>query len=94
MAVRRIKNHGKWVWQARVALHGRRKSVYRATYAEAHTAEQQLLEANGPYHPRRVAQILADSGWGCRAGCPRVRYFKCWSYHSMAGLIVWSKALV
>lgn len=44
MAGRRHKSHGKWVWQARVAFRGRRTSVYRATYAEARTAERQLLE--------------------------------------------------
>jgi integrase len=44
MAVRRHKSHGKWVWQARVAFRGRRTSVYCASYAEARTAERQLLE--------------------------------------------------
>jgi hypothetical protein len=31
MAVRRIKNHGKWVWQARVAFRGRRRAAFRDT---------------------------------------------------------------
>jgi integrase len=35
MAIRRIKNHGKWVWQARVAYQGLRKAAFRATNAES-----------------------------------------------------------
>ena len=27
MAIRRIKNHGKWVWQARVAYRGLRRAA-------------------------------------------------------------------
>ena len=27
MAVRRIKNHGKWVWQARASYRGRRRAA-------------------------------------------------------------------
>src|SRR5688572_9074396 len=44
MAIRRHKSHGKWVWQARVAFRGRRRSVYCASHAEARAAERQLLE--------------------------------------------------
>jgi hypothetical protein len=42
MAVRRIKNHGKWVWQARVAYAGLRKAAFRATKDEARDAEGEL----------------------------------------------------
>src|SRR3989442_6565181 len=45
MAVRKIKNHGKWVWQARVAYKGRRRAAFRATKDEARTAEGELLAA-------------------------------------------------
>ena len=44
MAVHRGKSHGKWVWQARVFYHGRRKAINCATYAEARAAERRLLE--------------------------------------------------
>lgn len=43
MSVRRIRNHGKWVWQARVALQGRRRAAFRATKEEARQAESELL---------------------------------------------------
>jgi integrase len=42
MAVRRIKNHGKWVWQARVAVQGLRQAAIRATREEARDAESVL----------------------------------------------------
>jgi len=42
MAVRKIKNHGKWVWPARVAYGGLRKSAFRATKDEARDAESEL----------------------------------------------------
>src|SRR3989441_3289346 len=42
MAVRRIKNHGRWVWCARVAYGGLRKSAFRATKDEARDAESEL----------------------------------------------------
>jgi integrase len=45
MAVRRIKNHGKWVWQARVAYHGLRRAAFRASKDEARQAESDLLGA-------------------------------------------------
>jgi hypothetical protein len=45
MAVRRIKNHGKWVWQARVAYHGLRRAAFRASKDEARQAEADLLGA-------------------------------------------------
>jgi hypothetical protein len=45
MSVRRIKNHGTWVWQARVAYKGRRRAAFRATKDEARTAEGGLLAA-------------------------------------------------
>lgn len=44
MSVRRIKNHGKWVWQARVAYHGLRAAAFRASKDEARDAESQLLQ--------------------------------------------------
>ena len=43
MSVRKIKNHGKWVWQARVAYQGLRKAAFRATKEEARDAEAALL---------------------------------------------------
>src|SRR5215467_15567911 len=43
MSVRRIKNHGKWVWQARVAYRGRRRAAFRANKDEARQAEADLL---------------------------------------------------
>lgn len=30
MSVRKIRNHGKWVWQARVAYQGFRKAAFPA----------------------------------------------------------------
>ena len=43
MSVRRIRNHGQWVWQARVAYEGLRKAAFRATRDEARQAEGELL---------------------------------------------------
>jgi integrase len=43
MSVKRIKNHGKWVWQARVAYRGRRKAAFRDTKEAAREAESDLL---------------------------------------------------
>src|SRR2546425_858798 len=43
MSVRKIKNHGTWVWQARVAYQGLRKAAFRATKDEARQAESDLL---------------------------------------------------
>jgi len=43
MSVRRIKNHGTWVWQARVAYRGRRRAAFRASKDEARQAEADLL---------------------------------------------------
>jgi hypothetical protein len=31
MSVKRIRNHGKWVWQARVAYRGLREAAFRAS---------------------------------------------------------------
>jgi integrase len=45
MSVKRIKNHGSWVWQARVAYKGRRRAAFRATKDEARTAEGEILAA-------------------------------------------------
>lgn len=45
MAVRRIRNHGKWTWQARVAYRGLRKAAFRPTKDEARDAEGELLRA-------------------------------------------------
>jgi integrase len=45
MSVKRIKNHGTWVWQARVAYKGRRRAAFRKTKDEARTAEGELLSA-------------------------------------------------
>src|SRR3989449_3615470 len=44
MAVRKIKNHGKWVWPARVAYEGLRMAAFRATKDEAKDAESELRQ--------------------------------------------------
>src|SRR5438445_12685790 len=44
MAVKRIKVHGRKVWQARVAYRGLRKSTIRDTKEEARDAESTLLQ--------------------------------------------------
>lgn len=44
MAVRKHKSHGKWVWQARVAYQGHRRSVYCATKNEAKGQEAKILQ--------------------------------------------------
>ena len=44
MAVRKIKVNGRWVWQARVAYQGLRKSTIREKKDEARTAEGELLQ--------------------------------------------------
>jgi integrase len=43
MSVRRVKNHGKWVWQARVAYRGLRKAAFRDSKEAARDAEGELL---------------------------------------------------
>jgi integrase len=43
MAVKRIRNHGKWVWQARVAYRGRRRSAFRESRDGARAAQAELL---------------------------------------------------
>jgi integrase len=43
LSVKRIKNHGKWVYQARVAYRGLRKAAFRPTREEARQAEASLL---------------------------------------------------
>src|SRR5437773_2426206 len=45
MSVRKIKNHGSWIWQARVAYKGRRRAAFRPTKDEARGAEGELLQA-------------------------------------------------
>jgi hypothetical protein len=45
MSVRRISNHGKWVWQARVAFQGLRRAAFRHSREEARQAEAELLSA-------------------------------------------------
>jgi integrase len=42
MAVRRMRNHGQWVWRARVAFRGRQMAAFCATRDEARQAEQDL----------------------------------------------------
>jgi integrase len=44
MSVRKVKVHGRKVWQARVAYQGLRKSVVRGSKEEARTAESELLQ--------------------------------------------------
>jgi integrase len=45
MSVRKIKNHGTWVWQARVAYRGLRKAAFRSSKEAAREAEGELLAA-------------------------------------------------
>ncbi len=42
MSVQRIRNHGAWVWRARVAIGGLRKAAVRPTKAAALDAEAEL----------------------------------------------------
>ena len=42
MAVRRIKNHGKWVWRARVAYRGRHRAAFVQTREQARDEEARL----------------------------------------------------
>ncbi len=44
MAVKKIKVHRRWVWQARVALKGFRKSAIRTTKEEAKMAESAIRQ--------------------------------------------------
>lgn len=41
--VKRVKNHGKWVWLARIAYHGKRRAKFCATQEAAKSAEADLL---------------------------------------------------
>ena len=45
MAVRKVRNHGKWVWMARVAYQGRRRAAFKATKDAARDAEAELRQA-------------------------------------------------
>src|SRR5439155_15480627 len=45
MAVRRVRNHGKWVSMARVALAAHRRAAFKATREEARDAEADLRRA-------------------------------------------------
>jgi len=45
MTVRRIRNHGTRVWQARVAYKGRRRAAFRPTKEAVRDAEAELLQA-------------------------------------------------
>src|SRR5207247_10951677 len=72
MAVRKIKNHGKWVWLARVAYKKHRRAAFRATKEEARQAESDLLrqlkedvasadrEAAGPATLRALFEFYAE----------------------------------
>jgi len=42
MAVRRIKNHGRWVWRAPVAYRGRHRAAFVATREAARDEEARL----------------------------------------------------
>jgi integrase len=39
MAVKKVRNHGKWVWRARVVFRGQRRVAYKATKDEARQVE-------------------------------------------------------
>jgi integrase len=72
MAVRKIKVNGRWVWQARVAYKGLRKSTIRETKDTARTAEAELLQelkakvgqaaqlAEAPATLRRLFELYAE----------------------------------
>jgi integrase len=45
MAVKKIRNHGKWVWLARVAYCGVRRAAFRDSKEAAREAEGELLRA-------------------------------------------------
>lgn len=59
MSVRRIKNHGKWVWRARVAFQGLRHAPFRPSREEAR-------QTRGRAAPR-------PEGAGGQADCHRRR---------------------
>lgn|SRR5262249_51595977 len=61
MSVRKIKNHGTWVWQARVAYKGRRRAAFRETKDEARTAEGELLAALKSEHGQAEQQAAAPA---------------------------------
>jgi integrase len=63
MAVRRVKNHGKWVWRARVVYRGRRRVAYRATKDEARQLEGTF------YHEVREEVAQADRAGERPATC-------------------------
>jgi hypothetical protein len=42
MTIKRIRNHGKWVWQARVSYLGRRRAAFRESKDAARDAEADL----------------------------------------------------
>jgi integrase len=56
MSVRKIRNHGTWVWQARVAYQGLRKAAFRDSRDAARHAEAELLAAL----KRRAAEAQQD----------------------------------
>ncbi len=67
MAVRRIKNHGKWVWRARVAYRGRHRAAFVATRELARDEEERLraelkteaeLEDQANAAPATLGQLL------------------------------------
>lgn len=75
MRVKRIENHGKGVYKARVAYRGRRRAAFRATKEAAHEAESDLLrdlkaeaaevEQEGA-EPATLRQLLGERDCPCR----------------------------
>ncbi len=61
MAVRRIRVHGRKVWQARVAYKGLRKSTLRETKEEAREAEAALLQELKAQAGRAAEQAQAPA---------------------------------
>jgi len=59
MAIQRIRNHGKWVWQARVSYRGRRRAAFRENKDAARDAEADLrreLKAEGEQAEQAAAR--------------------------------------
>ena len=76
MSVKRIRNHGQWVWQARVAYRGLRRSALRDSKEAARDAEAELLGALKAEHgqaeqetaaPATLRQLLAFYALDMRA---------------------------
>lgn len=58
MSIRKVRvRRGRWAWQARVMINGRRRSVLRASQAEAKAAEADLLSGLGRERTDEAARL-------------------------------------